>query len=96
MTYWQRPKFWLILIALEIAAFLLSACFATGIALICAVFVSSNRLPGICFNLVGGLINLYLAYDAFRLARSIARRWPQRQLRGFPVIFDGTDLRTGA
>jgi hypothetical protein len=61
MTYWQRPKFWLVLIALEIAAFLLSALFASSIALICAVFVPSDRLPGICFDVVGGLINLYLA-----------------------------------
>ena len=92
MSYWRHPKFWMILIAMEIAAFLLSACFTSAIGLICAVFVSSHHLPsGRFIDVIGGLINLYLAYDAFRLARSIARRWPQRQPREFPVIFKEAD-----
>src|SRR5580658_2685445 len=95
MSYWQRPKFWMILIAMEIAAFLLSALIATAVALLCAVFESLHHLPGICIDIVGGLINLYLAYEAFRFARSVARHWPQPPSRGFPVIFEGADRQAG-
>jgi hypothetical protein len=84
MSYWRRPKFWLILVAAELAGFVLSAVFAMVCELGLEACGFSNRWFQVRVDIIGGLANLYMAYDAFRFARSRMPRLPES--RGFPVI----------
>lgn len=83
MTLFRRPKFSLLLAVAELAAYLLSALITTAVWLACD-FAGMTRHLHIVAYLVWIPLNLYLAWDAFCLARSHARRWPQS--RGFAVL----------
>lgn len=82
MSYWRRPKFWIILAIAEVAAAALSALIATAVGFAFQA-ADSWTLPTVA-KWVGPIVNLYLAYDAFRFARAAAT--DGRQPRGFPVL----------
>ena len=97
MRYWNRPMFWLCLLALEFAAFLLSAIAAMAVTLGCAAVGISHL--AMVNPTVGLAINLYLGYEAFRCVRDAARRWPPPSRpagpRGFPVIVGRAQANQG-
>lgn len=93
MSCWRRPKFWLLLIVGQLAAFLLSAMITTAIFLGFSIAGVSHHLRA--FNYCMGIpLNAYLAWDAFRWVRGRFQRLPQP--RGFPVILTTSDSRRGS
>ena len=96
MSYWHRPKFWLLLFAAEVGAFLLSGIAATVVAILCVlVGMAQHHMVAVTY-VVGLPVNTYLAWDAFRWIRGMSRQWPQpRPPQGFPVIVKAADRRAG-
>jgi hypothetical protein len=89
MPYWHRPKFWLILIALQLAAYLLASIIATAIAILCITTgILADHSSFLPFEFIGLPLNIYLGLHAYRFTKNHARRWPQPQPHGFPVIFN--------
>ena len=84
MSYWRRPKFWLVLAPAMLAGIVLSGAFAVVCELIFGAVGLSSRWFPIRVEIIGGLVNLYFVYDAFRFARGRVGRLPQPS--GFPVI----------
>jgi len=94
MPYWNRPRFWLLLLLVEIGAFLFSALVATGVAIIFIALGMHEHHMGIVIEILGPLINAILGYSAFFYVRNRAAFWPQPRQHGFPVILPA-DEKTG-
>lgn len=83
MSYWRRPKFWLLLAAAEVAAFGVSAVITTVIFLGFSIAGVSQHVHFWSYC-IGIPVHAFLAWDAFRWVRASARRWPQPP--GFAVL----------